>query len=81
MILPSDHRLAEHEAIDLHDLVGEKFIGISNMPRVLRGVVDEIRPATAVHSRAPLSPLRPDRHSHTGHSNFGQTAYHQYIRV
>src|SRR5260221_13168946 len=37
VILPSDHRLAERKAIDPQDLVGEKFIGISNMPRVLRG--------------------------------------------
>src|SRR5438132_1445025 len=41
VILPSDHPLAEHKAIDPHDLVGEKFIGISNVPRVLRGVVDD----------------------------------------
>jgi LysR family transcriptional regulator, hca operon transcriptional activator len=41
VILPSDHPLAEHKAIDPHDLVGEKFIGISNMPRVLRGVVGD----------------------------------------
>jgi LysR family hca operon transcriptional activator len=27
VILPSDHPLAEHKAIDPHDLVGEKFIG------------------------------------------------------
>jgi LysR family hca operon transcriptional activator len=41
VILPSDHPLAEHKAIDPHDLVGEKFIGISNVPRVLRGVVGD----------------------------------------
>ena len=41
VILPSDHRLAEHKAIDPQDLVGEKFIGISNVPRVLRGVVGD----------------------------------------
>jgi LysR family hca operon transcriptional activator len=41
VILPSDHRLAEHKAIDPHNLVGEKFIGISNVPRVLRGVVGD----------------------------------------
>ena len=41
VILPSDHRLAEHKAIDPQDLVGEKFIGISTVPRVLRGVVGD----------------------------------------
>jgi DNA-binding transcriptional LysR family regulator len=41
VILPSDHPLAEHKAIDPHDLVGENFIGISNVPRVLRGVVGD----------------------------------------
>jgi LysR family hca operon transcriptional activator len=41
VILPSDHPLAEHRAIDPHDFVGEKFIGISNVPRVLRGVVGD----------------------------------------
>ena len=41
VILPSDHQLAEHKAIDPQDLVGEKFIGISNVPRVLRGVVGD----------------------------------------
>src|ERR1700736_3907829 len=36
VILPSDHSLAKHKAIDPHDLVGETFIGISKAPRVLR---------------------------------------------
>ena len=41
VILPSDHPLAEHKAIDPRDFVGETFIGISNAPRVLRAVVDD----------------------------------------
>jgi LysR family hca operon transcriptional activator len=41
VILPSDHPLAEHKAIDPRDLVSEKFIGISNVPRALRGVVSD----------------------------------------
>ena len=41
MILPSDHPLAEREAIDPHDLVGETFIGVSTVPRVLRAVIDD----------------------------------------
>ena len=32
VILPSDHPLAEREAIDPHDLVGETFIGVSEHP-------------------------------------------------
>ena len=41
VFLPSDHPLAEHKAIDPHDLVGETFIGISEIPRVLRVVVND----------------------------------------
>src|SRR5260370_9093865 len=41
VILPSAHPLPDHKAIDPHDLVGEKFICISNVPRVLRGVVGD----------------------------------------
>jgi LysR family hca operon transcriptional activator len=40
-ILPSDHPLAERTAIDPHDLIGETFIGISNVPRVLRATVND----------------------------------------
>ena len=39
VILPSDHPLASRKTIDPHDLVGETFIGISSVPRVLRAVV------------------------------------------
>ena len=38
-ILPSDHRLAQRKAIDPHDLVGETYIGVSKVPRVLRGII------------------------------------------
>src|SRR5258705_10419107 len=41
VILPSDHQLAERDAIDPHDLVGEPFIGISRVPCVLRVVIDD----------------------------------------
>jgi LysR family transcriptional regulator, hca operon transcriptional activator len=41
VILPSDHPLAEHDAIDPHDLAGETYIGISNVPHVLRTVIDD----------------------------------------
>jgi LysR family hca operon transcriptional activator len=38
-ILPSDHKLARHKAFDVRDLVGETYIGISKVPRVLRGII------------------------------------------
>jgi LysR family transcriptional regulator, hca operon transcriptional activator len=41
VILPSDHPLAKSAAIDPRDLAGETFIGISQIPRVLRFVVDD----------------------------------------
>jgi LysR family transcriptional regulator, hca operon transcriptional activator len=39
VVLPSDHRLAAREAVDPHDLAGETFIGISEVPRVLRSLI------------------------------------------
>ena len=39
-ILPSDHPLASSKAFDPRDLIGETFIGISEIPRVLRGAVN-----------------------------------------
>lgn len=48
VFLPSDHRLAEHKAIDPHDLVGETFIGISEIPRVLRAVVSDYLKRTGI---------------------------------
>jgi LysR family transcriptional regulator, hca operon transcriptional activator len=39
-ILPADHTLAARSAIEPRDLVGETFIGISTIPRVLRSVVN-----------------------------------------
>ena len=38
-ILPSDHVLASKQAVHPRDFAGETFIGISEMPRVLRAVV------------------------------------------
>ena len=48
VFLPSDHRLARHKAIDPHDLVGETFIGISEIPRVLRAVVSDYLKRTGI---------------------------------
>ena len=39
-ILPSDHPLASKHAVHARDFVGEIFIGISEIPRVLRGAVN-----------------------------------------
>jgi LysR family transcriptional regulator, hca operon transcriptional activator len=41
VILPSDHRLAAASAIDPRDLEGEVFVGFSEVPHVLRDVVDD----------------------------------------
>lgn len=39
-ILPSDHPLASNKAVHPRNFVGETLIGISEIPRVLRGVVN-----------------------------------------
>ena len=41
VVMPSDHRLASHDAINPHDLVGEIFIGMSETAPVLRVVIQE----------------------------------------
>src|SRR6266436_8804760 len=48
VILPSDHPLAEHKAIDPRDLVGETFIGISEIPCVLRAVINAYLKRTGI---------------------------------
>jgi LysR family hca operon transcriptional activator len=40
LVLPSDHRFASREAIDIADLKDDPFIGFSDVPHVLREVVD-----------------------------------------
>jgi len=40
VILPSDHSLASKAAVDPRDLEGETFIGFSDVPHVLRDVVN-----------------------------------------
>jgi LysR family hca operon transcriptional activator len=48
-ILPKDHPLAARKTIAPRDLAGEIFIGISNIPRVLRGVVNSYLHRSGVH--------------------------------
>jgi LysR family transcriptional regulator, hca operon transcriptional activator len=48
VILPSDHRLAHHKAIDVHELARETFIGISTVPRVLRAVIADYLKRTGI---------------------------------
>jgi LysR family hca operon transcriptional activator len=40
VILPRDHRLTARKSIDPRDLVGETYIGFSDVPHVLRGIVN-----------------------------------------
>jgi len=39
--LPSDHRLASQDAIELPEIAGETFIGMSNTAPTLRAIIDE----------------------------------------
>ncbi len=41
VVLPSDHRLASHDAISPHEIAGETFISVSNTAPVLRIVIDD----------------------------------------
>src|SRR5437899_7545719 len=41
VVLPSDRRLASHEAINPQDIAGETFISVSNTAPVLRTVIDD----------------------------------------
>jgi len=41
VVLPSDHRLATLKAVSPKDLVGEKFVIVSNTAPVLRAVIDK----------------------------------------
>ena len=41
VVLPSDHPLTSNDAIRVHDIADETFIGVSNTAPVLRAVIDE----------------------------------------
>ena len=48
-VLPRDHPLAAGPSIDPHHLIGETFIGISPVPRILRSVVQAYLESSGVH--------------------------------
>jgi LysR family hca operon transcriptional activator len=54
-IMPADHPLASDEAIDPHSLTGQNFIGISHVPRVLRGAVNDYLKRSGVEIAPHLS--------------------------
>jgi LysR family hca operon transcriptional activator len=41
VVLPSDHRLASHEAISPQDLAGETFIGMADQAPVLTAIIED----------------------------------------
>ena len=53
-ILPSDHRLAQRRVVDVGDFIGETYIGISKVPRVLRTVIAEYFKRRGVEITASL---------------------------
>jgi LysR family hca operon transcriptional activator len=52
VILPSDHRLAAHKAINPRDLVGEAFVTVSATAPVLRVVIDNYLKRSGVNITA-----------------------------
>jgi LysR family hca operon transcriptional activator len=39
LVLPRKHRLAARKTVDASELIGEKFIGVSQVPRILRAAI------------------------------------------
>ena len=52
VVMPSDHRLAASDAVDMRDIVEETFIGVSNTAPALRAVIDDY----LLRSRLPIRP-------------------------
>jgi len=58
VVMPSDHRLAAHKKVDVHELAGELFIGGSEVAGPMRGAIEQyladnnldIEPAHRVHN-------------------------------
>jgi LysR family transcriptional regulator, hca operon transcriptional activator len=40
-VLPSDHRLAQHESVELREIASEPFVGVSETAPALRKVIDD----------------------------------------
>jgi LysR family hca operon transcriptional activator len=51
VIMPSDHRLASHDAIGVQEIVGETFIGVSKTAPVLRTVIDDYLKGSGIDIR------------------------------
>ncbi len=47
-VLPSDHRLAQHESVDLREIASEPFISVSETAPALRKVIDDYVRETGV---------------------------------
>jgi LysR family hca operon transcriptional activator len=53
-VMPRDHQLAVGSSIEPRNLIGETFIGISSVPRILRGVVNGYLERSGVRVRPHL---------------------------
>jgi LysR family hca operon transcriptional activator len=51
VVLPSDHRLASRRAIDMREIAGETFIGVSSTAPALRVVIDDYLRGTGLDIR------------------------------
>jgi LysR family hca operon transcriptional activator len=73
VVLPSDHRLAAREAIAVHEMVGEIFLGMSDTAPTLQAVIDDylkrsgvdLRPAHRVDNLAMAMSLVASTHGLT----------------
>jgi LysR family hca operon transcriptional activator len=71
VLLPADHRLASHTAIDPREFKGESFISVSSIAPMLRIAIDdylaalglEIRPSHEVHNLTMAMSLIASTHS------------------
>ena len=69
VVLPGDHRLAAHKAINPRDLVGETFVTVSDTAPVLRVVIDNY----LKRSRINITPAHEADHLAMGMSLIAST--------
>jgi LysR family hca operon transcriptional activator len=69
VVLPSDHRLAAHKAINPRDLLGETFVTVSDTAPVLRAVIDNY----LKRSRINITPAHEADHLAMGMSLIAST--------